>query len=758
MAAYLPRSSVQAETIQTLHLMNPGFSACAETIPLPNDANNNQHQQSFMGYSMPTLLSHTQQPLLQAMFTPQQSPSGPFSSRVSPYTWTTSTTTNEIPFVSSSEATPLTHVSASKYATMSPETQFSHFNMGRQGVHEGVTLGSNVAHALSLTLSPGNHPTQMPYYDSMQSDALAAIPDLTYVVGNRGEFKGDRLSNMGYATHIRTSSADGALATTFQNYMNDITNRHAHAHTQPEVSSSGGFFAGSKYLKAVQHLLNEVVNVEDAIKKSSLSTKHVKTHSWSVQGDTSGFMKGMAETGLSGREGMQWGLSIAKAASCPDLAPLPDVDLTPLAKQELQVKKAKLMAMLEEVDRRYKVYHSQMQAIVSLFESAAGVGAAKCYTALALQTISRHFRCLRDAIAGQVRIAGKGLGEEEHLSQHRALQQLHMMHQHAWRPQRGLPERAVSVLRAWLFEHFLHPYPKDADKVMLAKQTGLTRNQVSNWFINARVRLWKPMVEEMYQEESKEADGPSNQRLNDAEEEQDALRIGSAAQKDSHRSIDPNLLGSLSTERGTDEGCEKENQLHGHSPSIVQNSLAEASVGLDSRFSLHEWQGVKKARNSMDSFVSRTEVYPNMEAEEEKLSYMGMRGMESQSYGPYLSIAGATRGNAAGALGSNTVSLTLGLQHSDPLEAQHQQNQQQHLFFHHLQEPGYAHGHNIVQHVSHQLPDGLLERGNADPVSTPQNYYSSMAATNLSSSSFEVLSQLQNQKQLSGRALHPDFT
>ncbi|MBA0689725.1 hypothetical protein Goari_007442 [Gossypium aridum] len=50
-----------------------------------------------------------------------------------------------------------------------------------------------------------------------------------------------------------------------------------------------------------------------------------------------------------------------------------------------------------------------------------------------------------------------------------------MMESHPWRPQRGLPERSVSVLRAWLFEHFLHP-----------------------------VRLWKPMVEEMYLEETKE--------------------------------------------------------------------------------------------------------------------------------------------------------------------------------------------------------------------------------------------------------------
>jgi len=31
------------------------------------------------------------------------------------------------------------------------------------------------------------------------------------------------------------------------------------------------------------------------------------------------------------------------------------------------------------------------------------------------------------------------------------------MDQEAWRPQRGLPDRSVNVLRAWLFEHFLHP-------------------------------------------------------------------------------------------------------------------------------------------------------------------------------------------------------------------------------------------------------------------------------------------------------------
>ncbi|KAK1394354.1 hypothetical protein POM88_013410 [Heracleum sosnowskyi] len=76
-------------------------------------------------------------------------------------------------------------------------------------------------------------------------------------------------------------------------------------------------------------------------------------------------------------------------------------------------------------------------------------------------------------------------------------------HQPVLRPQRGLPERAVAVLRAWLFDHFLHPYPTDTDKHMLATQTGLTRNQVSNWFINARVCVWKPMVEEIHVLETK---------------------------------------------------------------------------------------------------------------------------------------------------------------------------------------------------------------------------------------------------------------
>ncbi|KAK4338450.1 hypothetical protein RND71_042937 [Anisodus tanguticus] len=210
-----------------------------------------------------------------------------------------------------------------------------------------------------------------------------------------------------------------------------------------------------------------------------------------------------------------------ESASTSKKQPFQSLDLL-----ELQKRKTKLLQMLEEVDRRYKHYCDQMKAVVSSFEAVAGNGAARVYSALASRAMSRHFRCLRDGIVGQIKATKKAMGEKDSsttlvpgstrgetprlslldqtLRQQKAFQQMNMMETHPWRPQRGLPERSVSVLRAWLFEHFLHPYPSDVDKHILARQTGLSRSQVSNWFINARVRLWKPMVEEMYLEETKE--------------------------------------------------------------------------------------------------------------------------------------------------------------------------------------------------------------------------------------------------------------
>ncbi|KAL1534893.1 BEL1-like homeodomain protein 4 isoform X2 [Salvia divinorum] len=197
--------------------------------------------------------------------------------------------------------------------------------------------------------------------------------------------------------------------------------------------------------------------------------------------------------------------------------------LSPSERTEYQRRKFRLLSMLDEVEGRYMRYCEQMQAVVNSFDAVMGQGAAAPYTGLARVAMSQHFRSMKDAVAREMKACCEALGEkevqggitkgetprlkvvEQKYRQHKALQHMGIMDPESWRPQRGLPERSVTILRAWLFEHFLHPYPSEADKHLLSRQTGLSKNQVSNWFINARVRLWKPMVEEMYQQEFQEA-------------------------------------------------------------------------------------------------------------------------------------------------------------------------------------------------------------------------------------------------------------
>ncbi|XP_010247191.1 PREDICTED: BEL1-like homeodomain protein 1 [Nelumbo nucifera] len=330
------------------------------------------------------------------------------------------------------------------------------------------------------------------------------------------------------------------------------------------ISGMQSVILGSKYLKAAQQLLDEVVNVGKGIKAES--AKGVK-----------GSSKISRDPNASTGEASTGGENSTKQAA----------ELTTAERQELQMKKAKLINMLDEVEQRYRQYHHQMQIVVSAFEQAAGFGSAKTYTALALQTISKQFRCLKDAISGQIRATSKSLGEEDcfggktegsrlrfvdqQLRQQRALQQLGMIQHNAWRPQRGLPERSVSVLRAWLFEHFLHPYPKDSDKHMLAKQTGLTRSQVSNWFINARVRLWKPMVEEMYLEEIKE------QEQNGSEEKTSRSELN---EDSGSKSTAPHENSPARTDQGKNFSSKQDNSTNPNAvPTAISNSSTTAIMG-----------------------------------------------------------------------------------------------------------------------------------------------------------------------------------
>ena len=62
-----------------------------------------------------------------------------------------------------------------------------------------------------------------------------------------------------------------------------------------------------------------------------------------------------------------------------------------------------------------------------------------------------------------------------------------------------------AVLKAWMQAHVFPsashphgPFPSPQEKEELADETGLSVNQVNDWFVNARARWWKPLVEGMH--------------------------------------------------------------------------------------------------------------------------------------------------------------------------------------------------------------------------------------------------------------------
>ncbi|GFZ10359.1 BEL1-like homeodomain 10 [Actinidia rufa] len=213
----------------------------------------------------------------------------------------------------------------------------------------------------------------------------------------------------------------------------------------------------SQYLKATQQLLDEVVNVQKALKQFKTDDKKSNSHEFGFHGSEEIDVK-------------MNGTSSDPLESTTDCSS----ELSPSERQDLQNKLTKLLSMLDEVDRRYRQYYHQMQIVMSSFEMQPDSSDPE-------KLRGARFYTFCSGGLPRLRYVGQQLGQERAL-----LQQFGVM-RHSWRPQRGLPESSVSVLRAWLFEHFLHPYPKDSEKTMLARKTGLTRSQVANWFINARV-------------------------------------------------------------------------------------------------------------------------------------------------------------------------------------------------------------------------------------------------------------------------------
>ncbi|MCD7457505.1 hypothetical protein HAX54_035231 [Datura stramonium] len=262
-------------------------------------------------------------------------------------------------------------------------------------------------------------------------------------------------------------------------------------------SSIARTIPSSKYLKAAQYLLDEVVSVRKAIKEQN-TKKELTKDSRESDGDSKNKSSDPPANGGSNHhesKNKQSELSATEAELQNKLTKLLsmldeeqnwdqcqdyefwNLTILSLLPSVICIKWKLNYGVLSQIDRRYRQYYRKMQIVVSSFDVVAGDGAAKPYTALALQTISRHFRCLTRAICDQTEHHEEVLERQDASENSKAV----------GISRSGLPG-SVSVLRAW-HRHFLHPY-EDSDKIMLARQTGLTRSQTLRQCLSSDIESW----------------------------------------------------------------------------------------------------------------------------------------------------------------------------------------------------------------------------------------------------------------------------
>ncbi|KAG6501897.1 homeobox protein ATH1-like isoform X1 [Zingiber officinale] len=307
-------------------------------------------------------------------------------------------------------------------------------------------------------------------------------------------------------TEFRASNDANRIS--FHDFCLGVTHKENDAYTEkPTRNHSSSHFvqlshilSRSKYLRAVQEVLAEAAayalsdynNMDDSLNL--------------IDGEAKNFSSSCSST-------PEHPITVSELLlAFGQTEPLDNADAQKC--QEANRKKSELLTMLQLVDHSYKHCSEQLQNVKASFVSLIQSSIADRHARFVLHSVSSLYKSLKRRITSLIiliaqqpvaeNLKGKERNLESSLLQKQwALQQLRKSEHQSWRPQRGLPEKSVSVLRAWMFENFLHPYPKDNEKQLLAIKSGLTRSQVSNWFINARVRLWKPMIEDMYVELNK---------------------------------------------------------------------------------------------------------------------------------------------------------------------------------------------------------------------------------------------------------------
>ncbi|XP_071555093.1 homeobox protein PKNOX2 isoform X2 [Temnothorax nylanderi] len=130
------------------------------------------------------------------------------------------------------------------------------------------------------------------------------------------------------------------------------------------------------------------------------------------------------------------------------------------------------------------------------------------------------------------------------------------------RQKRGvLPKHATGIMRTWLFQHLVHPYPTEDEKRQIASQTNLTLLQVNNWFINARRRILQPMLDGAGTDVASRA-GKRHKTSKHAAQQQAAQQQQAGWQSDDSASDSGSSDGEGGAARSKDGNDSDEDDLH----------------------------------------------------------------------------------------------------------------------------------------------------------------------------------------------------
>jgi hypothetical protein len=127
---------------------------------------------------------------------------------------------------------------------------------------------------------------------------------------------------------------------------------------------------------------------------------------------------------------------------------------------------------------------------------------------------------------------------------------------------KNFPSQSIQVLKNWLHEHLVHPYPNENDKIQLSNATGLSVQQVNNWFVNARKRIWQRLLEVHHQE--------ALAHMQQASATQLMITSDNIAQLQQH--LDGNLASALQL-RGLGQLAAQTMGAGGGSAGMIQNVL-----------------------------------------------------------------------------------------------------------------------------------------------------------------------------------------